>query len=294
MPTLAQLRVLVAVVDTGSFTQAATALGISQSAVSHALAALEREGPGPLVDRSGGASPTALAHRLLPHARSALASADAFAAEQAAFAGRADGTVRLAAVPTVCQGLLPRLLRDWSTRLPDVRVQVFEGDDDEMPRWLEVGTVDAAILVDPRPVPDGGRVVARDDYRAIVRRDHPYAEEQVIDLAELGQDGLLVSQGGCEAQVRRLHADADLSFRPAQHVRELATLVRMVAEGIGVSIMPSLGGAMLPPELVMVPLAPTRTRELVLAGPSQRPWHPLVRTLVEATDPADTTGAHPL
>lgn len=284
MPTLAQLRVLVAVVDTGSFTQAAATLGISQSAVSHALAALEREGPGPLVERGGAVAPTALAQRLLPHARSALASADAFSAERVTFAGGARGTVRLAAVPTVCQGLLPALLRSWSTRLPDVRVQVFEGDDDELPRWLEVGTVDAAILVDPRPAPEGSLLVARDDYRAILRRDHPFATEGQVDLAELGEDGLLVSTGGCEAQVRRLHADADLPFRPAQHVRELATLMRMVVEGIGVSIMPSLGGAMLPPELVMVPLAPTRGRELVLSGPQQRPWHPLVRTLVEATD----------
>ncbi|MDQ0426407.1 MULTISPECIES: LysR family transcriptional regulator [Cellulomonas] len=289
MPTLAQLRVLVGVCDHASFTDAAAALGVSQSGVSHAIAALEKEAGGRLVERAAPARPTGLGERLLPHARAALASVDAFVAESAA--RRHVGTVRLAAVPTVCQGLLPGLLQRWSRDLPDVRVQVFEGADDELVPWLEQGTVDAAVLVDPAPAPPGSRLVARDDFRALVRADHPLATEPAIDLAELHEDGLLVSAGGCEPQVRQMHADAGLEFRVAQRVHELATMIRMVAEGIGVSVMPALGGTMLPPELTMRPLRPGLVRELVLSGPQHRPWHPLVHALVAATDdrPVDAT-----
>lgn len=283
MPTLPQLRMLAAVVDTGSFTDAAAALDVSQSAVSHGIAALEKEAGARLVDRGAPVVVTPLGQRLLPHARAAVASADAFSAE--AQTGRHRGTVRLAAVPTVCQGLMPALLRHWTQRLPDVHVQVFEGDDDEMPLWLEGGIVDAAVLVDPDPVPAGAVVVARDDFRAVVRSDHPLVDEPEITLAELLEDGLLGSGGGCETQVRRLHAAADLPYTADQRVRELATMVRMVAEGIGVSIMPSLGGVMLPQGVVMRPLRPSATRDLVLSGPARRPWHPLVRALVAATDP---------
>ncbi len=290
MPTLAQLRVLAAVVDLGSFTDAAAALDVSQSAVSHAVAALEKEAGGRLIERGTPSTATPLGTRLLPHARAAVASADAYLADAAT--GRHRGTVRLAAVPTVCQGLMPALLKHWSARLPDVHVQVFEGDDDEMPQWLEGGIVDAAVLVDPDVGHPGGVLVGRDDFRAVVRSDHPLVAEPAIDLAELQEDGLLVSGGGCEAQVRRLHAVAGLPYRADQRVRELATMVRMVAEGIGVSIMPSLGGGLLPPGVVMRPLTPSATRDLVLTGPARRPWHPLVRALVEATDPLVVPG-HP-
>lgn len=290
MPTLAQLRALVGVVDHASFTDAAAALGVSQSGVSHAIATLEKEAGGRLVERAAPVRPTGLGERLLPHARAALASVDAFAAESAA--RRLVGTVRLAAVPTVCQGLMPALLHRWSRDLPDVRVQVFEGADDELAPWLEQGTVDAAVLVDPSPAPPGSRLVARDDFRALVRRDHPLADEDGIDLADLHDDGLLVSAGGCEPQVRQMHAAAGLEFRVAQRVHELATMIRMVAEGIGVSVMPALGGTMLPRELVMRPLRPALVRELVLTGPQHRPWHPLVRALIDATDEAPVDATH--
>ncbi|NKY41507.1 hypothetical protein HGA02_18890, partial [Cellulomonas septica] len=137
----------------------------------------------------------------------------------------------------------------------------------------------------------GGRLVARDDFRAVVRTDHPLVDAGPIPLAELVDDGLLVSGGGCEAQVRRLHRTAGLPFSPGQRVRELATMLRMVDEGIGVSVMPSLGGGLLPDGVVMAPLAPTLTRDLVLTGPTTRPWHPLVRALVAAADehPLDAT-----
>lgn len=284
MPTLAQLRILVAVVDRGTFTDAAAALHVSQSAVSHAVAALEREAGGRLVERETPARPTALGARVLPHARAALASADAFVAETAA--GRVAGTVRLGAVPTVCQGLLPQLLHHWAQQLPDVQVRVFEGDDEELPQWLANGVVDAAVLVDPDPLPTGALVVARDDFRALLRRDHPLAGEPHVDLADLQDDGILSSPSGCEPQIARIHAAAGLPWAPAQHVRELGTVIRMVAEGIGVSLMPSLGQAMLPAEVVMRPLVPQAVRTLVLTGPTQRPWHPLVHAIVDAA-PAD-------
>ena len=87
--------------------------------------------------------------------------------------------------------------------------------------------------------------------------------------------------GGCEDQVERLHRLAGVPFHWRQRVRELGTLVRMVDEGLGVSIMPTLGASMLPASLVMVPLVPTMHRELVLSGPRSRPWHPAARLLAD-------------
>jgi DNA-binding transcriptional LysR family regulator len=88
--------------------------------------------------------------------------------------------------------------------------------------------------------------------------------------------------GGCEVQVRRIHALAGLPFETRQRVRELATLMTMVQEGIGVAIMPRLGEGMLPATLRMIPLEPTVGRRLVLSGPNTRAWSPLTAALVDA------------
>jgi DNA-binding transcriptional LysR family regulator len=275
-----QLRAFVATVDAGSFTSAASALGVGQSAVSHAVAGLEREVGGPVVRRGSAAVPTPLGDRLLAHARSVLTSVDAL--EAVVRPATARGTVRLAAVPTVCQGLLPRLREVWAVTLPDVDVQVYEGDDDEMPEWLEAGTVDAAVLVDPSVVPDGGVVVATDEMAAVVRRDHPLASVGPLTLDDLHEDGLVAGGGGCEYQIQRMHEIAGQPFRYAHRVREMSTMFGMIQRGEGVSIVPSLGRVMLPDDLVMVPTVPHLERTLVLTGPSSRAWHPLATALVDA------------
>ncbi len=146
---------------------------------------------------------------------------------------------------------------------------------------MEGGLVDAAVLVSPALVPPGAHVLATDDYRAVVRRDHPFAREPRISLAELLEDPLIVSSGGYEDQIRELHHQAGLPFESQRRVRELATLITMVEKGLGVSILPSLGAGLIGPRLVMVPLTPHVERHLVLSGPQSRPWHPLVIALLE-------------
>ncbi|MDP5228007.1 MULTISPECIES: LysR family transcriptional regulator [Arthrobacter] len=281
-PTVPQLRTLLAVVDTGSFTAAAQQLSVSQSAVSRTLRALEEDIGGLLLDRERANAPTALAVEVLPHARAAVAALEALSGSLRARSGVPEGRIRLGSVPTVMQGLLPGLLSVWQTRLPKVEVSLFEGDDEEIPEWLETGVVDAAIVVDPHTDPPGSLLVGEDEHRAIVRRDHPYAGEKSIPLEELLEDGLITSTGGCETQVRRIHRIAGVPFKSRQQVRELATLITMVHEGMGVAIMPSLGEGLLPPSLRMVRLEPTVGRRLVLTGPRTRAWSPLTEALLRA------------
>ncbi|MGK4580136.1 LysR family transcriptional regulator [Kitasatospora sp. HPMI-4] len=277
---LAQLRALVAVVENGGFGAAAGELGISQSAVSHAVAALERAVQAPVVHRTGRIRPTRLGEQLLPHARAATASADAIAAIAARHQGGPAGTVRLAAPTTVCQGLLPRLLGEWQAAHPRVKVRIFEGEDDELAAWLASGTVDAAVLIDPEPAPAGSLLLARDSMHALLRRDHPLAGQQVVDIRELEDDAFLLSEGGCERHIREVYRRIGGRFTPAHRIRDVGTLISMVHAGIGVSVMPALAHAMIPSGCVLIPLHPRVTRRLVLTGPADRPWHPAVTALV--------------
>ncbi|MFF4955322.1 LysR family transcriptional regulator [Streptomyces chattanoogensis] len=286
---LPQLRAFLAVVDAGGFSAAAAELGMSQSAVSHAVASLERELAAPLLVRATPARTTALGERVLPHARIALSAARSVEQIAADAAGAMTGTVRLAATPTVCQGLVPGLLRHWGADQPGITVRVFEGDSAEVSAWLENGTADAAVLIDPPPAPSGGCPrpgpgieLAVDGYRALLPRDHPLAGEPVVDLRDLEDDPFLISPNGCEARIRTIHRLAGLRFTPTHRVRDLATLISMVQAGIGVTVLSEVSRSLIPPDLVLLPLEPGTSRRLVLTGPAARPWHPAVRALVES------------
>ncbi len=75
----------------------------------------------------------------------------------------------------------------------------------------------------------------------------------------------------------------------------------MVAGDIGVTVMPALARAMLPPSLVIIPVDPVYERTLTFTGPSSRPWNPLVEVLrdlctehpVGSNGLARTTGSPP-
>ncbi|MBV6701529.1 LysR family transcriptional regulator [Kitasatospora aureofaciens] len=289
---LAQLRALVAVADAGGFGAAADDLGITQSAVSHAVAALERTLGAPVLHRGNPTRPTALGEQILPHARTAVASAAAVRAIATRHSGGLTGTVRLAAPTTVCQVLLPGLLRDWAAAHPQVTVRIFEGEDAELAVWLEAGTVDAAVLVDASPLPPGAVSLGADSMHALLRQDHPLAGQETIHVADLDDDDFLLSEGGCERHIREAYRRAGTRFTPRHRIRDLNTLIGMVHAGVGVSVMPALALTMIPAGCVLVPIRPAVHRTLTLTGPTTRPWSPAVSGLLAAV-PSSTSAGFP-
>ena len=281
---IAQLRAFVAVVDEGGFGSAASALGLTQSAVSHAVASLERTVGAQALHRDGAARPTSFGQRMLEHARAALAATEAIADLSAAQRGAPTGVIRLAAPPTVCQGLLPELIARWRTEFPRVTVRVFEGEDDEVADWLAGHSIEAAVLVDP-PRSTPGALLAADEFQVLLPADHPLAGSASVRLADLANEPLLFSGGSCERPIQELFREANIRLRPTHHVRELSTLFAMVRSKIGITIVPSLVSSIIDDGLVLVALRPTRRRRLVLTGAPDSPWHPALNALTASVEP---------
>ncbi len=277
--SLMQLRAFVAVADTAGFVSGAELLGISQSAISHTIANFESEIGSELFTRRPRVTTTALGKQILPQARAALAAVDAIESNLSERTASSSGFVRLALARTVSFGLLPELMQLWRSNYPSIRVQIFEGDDDELLSWLETGMVDAAILMNPARIHPSAVVLGTDHYAAVLRRDHPLAEEELISPSDLSDDPMLLSDSGCAPYVDRIMRAANPNFYPKSVVRDAGALLSMVASGVGVCLLPSAGQPMLPSTLVMVPLEPTESRVLVFSGPSNREWLPAVRSL---------------
>ena len=135
--TLTQLRVLLAIIDSGSFTMAAEQLGITQSGVSQAVAGLESALQSAVLVRDRhGITPTALGEKVLSHARIALAHVECIQQEAAAAVGLATGRLRLGSVPSAATRLLPPLLHSFRRRHPSTELVLLEGTDQEVREWV--------------------------------------------------------------------------------------------------------------------------------------------------------------
>jgi DNA-binding transcriptional LysR family regulator len=279
--TLLQLRVLLAVADRGGFTVAAEQVGMSQPAVSRAIASLESElGTALLRRHREGVRLTEAGRRAVGHAREALRHFDLLRVDVAALAGEVTGTLRLASLPSATGTLVAAQLRTFTNRYPRVRVRLFEGSDQEVRDWLEQGVADLGVVTLPAP---GLRTVPLGSHEmlAVLPAGHPLAERPVIGLEQLADQPFILSTGGCAPVILTAARAAGVRLDVAYEAREMSAVLEMVATGLGVSVLPNLG---LPAELDSVvtrPLAPPTCRSLALALGAKVEDSPAARAFAE-------------
>jgi LysR family transcriptional regulator, hydrogen peroxide-inducible genes activator len=242
-PTLAGLRAFVAVAEKHHFGGAATALGVSQSTLSQALAALEAGLETQLVERSTRhVRVTAEGMELLPLAQAAVDAAEAFTAAAAGSSDPLQGSIRLGLIPTIAPYVLPAVLAGLGLRLPGLTVRVIEDQTERLLRALRDGALDAALIALPAGVPGISEIPIYDeDFLLAVPPGHPLSGKQRVppeSLAELPL--LLLDEGHClrdqALEVCRLAGvRAELADTRAA---SLATAVQCVSGGLGVTLIP--------------------------------------------------------
>ncbi|MER6513916.1 LysR family transcriptional regulator [Nonomuraea sp. NPDC001636] len=272
--TFAQLRILQAVARTGNMTRAAEELATTQSAVSHALRALESElGVALLVRGSQGVRLTAAGRAVCRRATLILTQAEALEQEVAAIRGQERGSLRVGVIPSANARLLPPILRRFAEAHPRVRLAVMEGSDHEVLEWLETGAADIATVsaaAGEVSLPAGAvaRPLAADRILAVLPSGHELSVRHSLPVAELARHPFIMSTGGCEPLIRAIARAAGAGLKCHYRVRDTNSILAMVAEGLGLSIVPELS---LPAHLGgvhAIPLEPAVERTVLLAMPA--------------------------
>lgn len=277
----AQLRALVAVAEYGGFTKAAEVLGLTQSAVSHAIAALERELGQALLHRDrSGVVMTAVGQAVLDDARQAVRAEERVAAKAQASGSQLAGELRLGGLPSTNVALLPALQREFCRRHPQARVSLLEGSDEEVLGWTEHGLVDLGCVTEAVGKVEGA-LLATDEFMAVMDGGHPLAGQNGVAVDDLADDPLITSASGCEPVTEQLFLSAGLPFRPRHRVTQLRTILTMIGLGMGVSIMPSLLLAELPRDVLAVPLRPAVPRRIWLGHPPGARPHALAQAFLD-------------
>ena len=257
MLNVRRLEVLKAVVDAGSVTGAAAAVGYTPSAVSQSLAALEREVKTPLFERVGrGIRPTQAGLLLAKHAEGLMAGLERAETELEALRSGQAGRLRLATFPTAGATLIPRALARFAAEFPGVELDLTMAEPEDALGALRLGHVDVAVIADHDRVDERGRKVdltfthlLDDPYRVVVPRTHSAATKRVVSLEELSDDTWIsTASARCNCSETVMSACARAGFTPrfALEADEFATTVGFVDAGLGVAMVPMLALSSVP------------------------------------------------
>lgn len=262
LPTLRQLQFLTAVQAEGSFVAAAEAVGVTQPTLSAGIKELEAALGAILVERgrSGAVLTAAGAEAAERAARTLRDVEDLVRAVQAA--GRPfSGVFRLGAIPTIAPFLLPRVLPLLRKRFPGLRLQLREDLTGRLAEGLRARTLDAAVIALPYSAHGVASVpVAEDEFFLLCPEGHPLAARNDLEPGHLkDEEVLLLEDGHC----LREHALSVCRSEPGRRAADvgatsLATLVQMVAGGMGVTLLPKIaaeGGAAAGAHVEMRPFA---------------------------------------
>ena len=242
---LQQLRYVIAVAETNSFTRAAERCLVVQSALSHQIARLERELGARLFERtSRRVSLTPAGAAFLPAARQCLDAAERAAAEVAAAVGEVRGRLAVGLIPTVTAVDIPTALRDFHERYPQVQISLRVGASDDLTEKVRSGCLDVAFLGLPvSATPQGVAVheLARDQLVAVSAPDHPLASEETVSLRRLAAEPFVDLPAGTAGRLQ-----SDEAFEAAGLVRDVAYEVttadytaRLVAPGLAIALLPA-------------------------------------------------------
>ncbi len=244
-PTLKQLRYLVALADQRNFSRAAESCFVTQSALSGAIQDLESMLGVALFERTKRkVLPTPVGRKLAERARGVLNDVDALIEIARSHGDPFTDPIRLGVIPTIGPFLLPTMLPLVRREFPDLKLVLREDQTARLLDQLAAGELDLLILAFPYPLPDGLEAEAfmRDAFWVACPRDHPLAARDALDAGRVPRDELLLLEDG---HCLRDHALAACRLEGADRSAaiqgtSLYTLLQMVANGLGITLVPSM------------------------------------------------------
>ena len=283
--TFTQLEIFARVAELRGFTLAATRLGISQSAVSHALKALEQEMGVELIHRhQAGVELTDIGAQLLSRAHEMLGLCETMYQEAADARGMKRGTLRIGSFgPSASMKLLPGILKHFRQTYPGIEVRIDEGTDQEVISWIQERRVDVGFVVLPEDKFDT-TVLCEDQMVALLPANHPLAGAQHVSLGELCDSPFIMTEAGSGPLLQRLFSAQKQMPNVLHRSAQLISTLAMVEMGYGVSILAEQAlperGLLHADSYVKKPLDPPVTRSVGLAVLDERQASPATKAFI--------------
>ncbi|MDQ6604942.1 MAG: LysR substrate-binding domain-containing protein [Actinomycetota bacterium] len=280
-----QLRYFEAVSRHRHFTRAAEELHIAQSALSHQVRRLERELGIELLHRTTrSVEPTEAGVLVAARARTILDAADLLRGEVDELRGLVRGRLTVGALLFGGRLDIPALLASFTSSFPQVEVGLREGTVQRMVDGLRDGSIHLAFALEAEPPGWLDRLeLSTEELAVVMAPGHRLAARQPLRLGQLTGEPLIAFESGSSVRqlVDRALLAAGAEPRIALEGNDLALVRSLVAQGIGLAILPRSFAELPGPPVALRPLRPTLRMTVALWWRRDRHLSPAARAFVE-------------
>ncbi len=236
-----QLRAFSILARTGSFTQTANELSLSQSAISHSMKALENDIGCRLLDRMGKIVVlTQAGEQLLAHCERILAEMNVARSELGRLGKWGSSRLRIGASTTACQYVLPSVLREFKESFPDCEISITPGDTPQNIEVLRAHQIDLAVNLEPRrEEPLEFRPLFTDELQFVVSALHPWAKAGKVNREEIARQHYIL-YGKASYTFRLIEAyfaEEKITLHSLLDLGNMEAIKELVKLGHGVSIL---------------------------------------------------------
>ena len=279
--TLLTYQVFKTVADIGSFHKAADILGLTPSAISHAITNMEKElGFAVLIRSKSGITLTSNGADLLPYVNAVLNSDESLHQMVADMNGLAMGTVKIGVFSSVCTSWLPDIMSSFKEKYKNVSIEVYQGTYDDVADWIKTGVVDLGFLSlsSAKDIPI--EPLYRDPLLCVLPKGMPkHGNADYMDIDDMRDMQFVTQRESTDADIQNFLRENRLSIQSNYHVVDDLSTVRLVEKGFGICLMPELVMQDIPYEVDTYRVHPDASRIIGIAILNKDFVAPAVRTM---------------
>lgn len=230
------------IMEYGSFTRAAEALGYTQAAVSQMVASLENEFSLKLLIRTrGGVKLTPEGKQLYPFIMRTMAAGREMNEKAHEISGLNAGEVRIGIFPSISQHILPQVIKRFRTLYPEINFVLSQGDNKSIPQMLKSGAIDFAFVYPAAATGFETKVLAHEKILAVVPENHRLAGADTVLLEKFADDPLILMEEGGKFNTifdsfQQIGKVPNVKYR----IQDDATILAMVEAGLGITFLSSM------------------------------------------------------
>lgn len=279
--TLLTYQVFKTVADQGSFRKAADILGLTPSAISHAISSMEGELGFSVLNRSKtGVTLTNYGEHLLPYVNAVLNSDESLQQAIAEFNGLKQGKVKVGCFSSVCTNWLPDIMHSFQKEYPEICIEVFQGTYDDVEYWIKNGVVDLGFLSVSSAADIPIEPLYKDPLLCVVPKGTVKQKDSAYMEIDEMRNHQFVTQRECtDADIQNFLKENSLNVQSNYHVVDDLSTIAMVANGFGICLMPEMVMNDIPYEVDCYPVKPDAYRIIGIATLNPEFMAPAVRTL---------------
>lgn len=280
--SLIKFEVFNAVVELGSLAKAGEALGLTPSAVSHAIASLESEWGFSILNRSrSGIKLTSNGQHVLKYIREILKMNEELTQEIANINGLEIGIVRIGTISSVSIHWLPEIMKMFNEKYPAIKIDLMEGDYADIEQWISKGLVDFGFLSLPTSPQFEVISLKKDSMLCILPEEHPLAGQKEISFEQIKEEPIIKSKKGSDNDLVRILKEHHVTPKIRFELSDDQAIISMVENGIGISILPEMVVHRVPSNIRVLRLEGENYRTLGIAAISFKTVAPATKKFIE-------------